>query len=245
MNAGIWIAAGLLAVSAIGAQAHESQTQLCDYALGYDLAVAPGDVRLSSPAEHWRIDGDRLYRNDREQALTQDERRQLARYREAVERLVPTVSALAVEGAMLGVEAVTLTLALLGDDEDVDALSARLAKLSERLRAQFDGRRLPAGGIDDQVLDAKLEAEIEDIASDAALQLTGSISRFVFSAIFNPSEAEARGAHIERVVERRIEPRAEAIERRAEALCDELRTLDAQERALNRFDLLIATEPEV
>lgn len=242
----IGLLAGMgLAMTAASATAREVDIpSFCDYELRYDIAVQPGEARLTAPDEHWRLQGDRLWHNDRELTLDAEERRRLSRYRDGVERLVPAVSRLALDGAALGLEAVTITVALLGDDKAADALARRLAGLSERLQSRFDGHFLSSGRMGEGIVDEALEQEIDDIARDAAGKLTGNLASFVFRAIFDPREAEARAAHIERTVERRIEPRADALERRADALCADLRALDAEERALGRFDLLRATDPE-
>lgn len=234
----------MLAALSLPALAGDSRNGLCDYELDYDIALETDGVHLDRPGERWRLSGDRLYRQDREVVLSATERRQLVELREHIEQLVPEVSRVASEGAMLGVEAVSLVLSSLGDEDDAVRISTRLATLGARVRGHFDGRHLPRGDLEDGLGDATLEAEIEALAADAALEMGGGIAGFVFSALFDPARAEAKGERIERLVERRIEPRAEALEQRAEALCREIRHVDTLEGRLARFELLRRSGPE-
>ncbi|HEY0973914.1 MAG TPA: DUF2884 family protein [Solimonas sp.] len=241
------LALGLLATSlTTTAVAHDSPMALCDYELAYEVSVSDqDDVHLRAPDEDWHLQGERLHRNDRELSLSATEREQLLHYREDLARLTREVNRVAVDGAMLGIEALTITLATLGNDRDADALGARLARVGGQLQTQLDGRQLPPGRIGDDLVSEAIGEEIAALAGSIALKITGGIASLVVGAIFDPGAAEARSRHIERTVERRIEPRADALARRADAICADLRTLDAQERAIGRFDLLRTSRPAV
>src|SRR3546814_8888652 len=73
------------------------------------------------------------------------------------------------------------------------------------------------------------DLEIEDMAEDFAADLSGSVASMVFTALIHPGKIEARADATERLVERRIEPKAAALEARAKPLCASFAKLAALE----------------
>lgn len=228
----------VLAASILLSGPARADGSLCDYQLAYAVTVEADRIHLINEHQTWRLHGDQLYLDGEVQALNAGERKQLNLYRQGLAQLTADAGALAREGISLGIEAATLAMAALADDQAADRLSQQMATVAERLRARYDGHHLPAGTLRDHHLDAALEAEIETLVLRAAGDMAGGIAAFAWSAITDPAHAEARGARIERLVERRVQPRADALEARADSLCKDLRKLDALERRLDRFDLL-------
>ncbi len=235
----------VIAASSLLSGLAQADGGLCDYRLAYAVTVEPEQIALTGEQQTWHLLGDRLYLNGEAQSLNATERKQLQLYRQGLAQLTADVGALAREGVSLGIEAATLAMATLADDRAADRLSQQMAVVAERLRARYDGHHLPAGELRDQHVDAALEAEIDTLVGHAAGDMAGGIAAFVWSAITDPAQAEARGARIERLVERRVQPRADALEARADGLCSDLRRLDALERTLGRFDLLRTTAAPV
>lgn len=230
-------AAALCLATTAWAGAGEDRS-LCDYRLDYSVRLDGEAVSLERSGTHWRLVGDRLYRNDREQPLSAAQRDALSEYRAELQRLVPVASRLAIDGAMLGLESLSLVAHGLGNEAAAARLERRMTRAATELHRSFDGRHLPAGQPLSESLDPVLEDEIEGLAAEAAWGMTRSVFSFLVDAITDPDGAEARGEQLERLAERRIEPRAEALERRADALCADLRRLDALETRLGTFDLL-------
>lgn len=218
------LAAAFVPLSARGGEA------VCDYGLQADIRLDGNAVELRSDAGVYRLDGDRLSFNGSERPLTTAQHGAVADYRRGLVRLVPAASAVAVDGAMLGLEAMSLTITALGNGCDgLHRYERRSTQLSEMIHARFNGRELLRGSLGDDADDDALDAEIEDLAEQAAADVTGSIASLVFTALVNPARLEARADAIERLVERRIEPTAAALEARAKPLCAEFARLDALE----------------
>lgn len=208
----------------------------CDYGLAADVKLDGEAVELRGDAGVYRLENDRLYRDGRPVELDARQRAAADDYRRGLQQLVPAVSEIAVDGAMLGVEAVTLTFAALGGDPDaLRRYTRRSEKLAEKVHARFNGRELARGGLGE---DAAFDAEIEDLAEDIAGDLSGSIASLVFTALVNPAKAEARADAAERLVERRIEPKADALEAKARPLCARFAKLDALETAIG-LDVIV------
>src|SRR3546814_11549771 len=65
------------------------------------------------------------------------------------------------------------------------------------------------------------------MAEDFAADLSGSVASMVFTALIHPGKIEARADAADRLVERRLEPKAAALEARAKPLCASFAKLDA------------------
>ncbi|MDD3765157.1 MAG: DUF2884 family protein [Nevskiales bacterium] len=204
----------------------------CALHVGYAVEAFDDRIRLSDGDDVYELQGDRVIHNGRPLSLNRKQRQHADAFRRQLEALLPQVTDLAIGGAMLGVESLAIvTAALSGDHESIDALTRRVEVLSLQLHRQFDGRHLPAHNA---WLGPDLEAQIEDLASS----LTGNLAAFVARAIFDAHGTEARSEYLEHIVERRIEPRAEALRSRAETLCKRIEALDRLETEMGVFDLI-------
>lgn len=202
----------------------------CHCGLRADVALDGDAVELRGDDGVYRLEGDHLIHDGREVRLDARQHAAVSDYRRGMQRLVPQVSGIALDGAMLGLEAMTMTFAALGNDpDDLHKYERRSEKLGEKIHARFNGRelrrdRLGAYGDDDE-----LDAEISDMAEDFAADISGSVTSLVFTALIHPGRIEARADATERLVEQRIQPKADALEARAEPLCEEFARLDALE----------------
>jgi hypothetical protein len=220
-----------------GAATAGDRAQICDVRIAADVALQSAQVMVDDGRHRHVIEDGRVWRNGRELVL--DTRRQrLARdYAEAMRAAVPEISEVALHGALLGLESLALVSAgLSGDGAAVDGAAARIEKLATQLHLQFDGRHLPAGKL---ALETAFAHDLGALAADAAGQFAGSLISFIGKAVFDPSAANARSEYLERLVERRIEPRAAQLEARADRLCGTLRRLDTLETQLGLFDVIV------
>jgi hypothetical protein len=210
--------------------------RLCDMRLVADVELTPTQLIVDDGARRHVIEDGRVLRDGRELALDAGRAQLVRDYTDGMQQLVPAVSDVALRGALLGLESLALVSAgLSGDDATISRATARIETLATELHLQFDSRRLPAGAL---ALDVAFEREIGTLAADAACQFASSLLSFIGTALFDADTASARGAYLERLVERRIEPRATQIEAQADQLCSALRQLDALETQLDLFDAI-------
>jgi len=229
------VAATTLGSIALGVQAAPA-TPACDYRIDAEVLVSDERVQLIGRGHRYTLTGDRLLRDGRELALEGDRRRDAAAYRRGIETLVPAVGDIAVRSALLALESLAVVAAgLSGDDSAIARAVERYERVSLQLRLQLDGRRLPPGPA---LRGTALEDELGALAADSAGQLAGGIASFIARTVFDPDAARARGEYLERLVERRIAPRADALEAAADAICVQLRELDTLEERLGAIDVI-------
>lgn len=227
-------AALLLAAGSVSAG---ETSRICKLRIAADIELTPTQVIVEDGEHRHLIGNGQVSRDGRDLTLDADRRRLVRDYAVGMRQLVPAVSDLTQRSALLGLESLALVSAgLSADDATIARAAKRIETLATELHRQFDGRRLPAGAL---ALDAALEREIGTLAANAAGQFAGSLLSFIGTALFDPDAASARGAYLERLVERRIEPRATQIEAQAERLCASLRQLDALETELDLFDVIV------
>lgn len=211
----------------------------CHYGLQSDVSLDGNAVELHGDDGVWRLDGDRLRHDGHDVALNAQQRAAVDQYRRGMQTLVPATSGIALDAAMLGIEAMTMSLTAISDHPDeVRKYQKRGEQLSAKVHARFDGRELLRGSSGNSVYDDELDAEIQSMAEDAAADMAGHATSLIFMALFNPGKIEARADATERLVEARIEPKAEALEARARPLCGQFATLDALEPVIG-FDAIV------
>lgn len=199
----------------------------CHYSLRADIELDGDAVELRSDEGVYRLSDDRLTHDGQAVSLDARQHAAVSEYRRGMQTLVPQISAVALDGAMLGLEAMTMSFAALSNHpNDLHKYERRSEKLVAKLHRRYDGRQLLRGGMGE---DDELDAEIRDLAVDFAADISGSVASLVFTALINPGRIEARADATERLVEQRIEPKADALEARAKPLCAGFAKLDALE----------------
>ena len=131
----------------------------------------------------------------------------------------------------LAAEAVARVGAALGG-KDGDALAQRIDKMRIDINARIENR-YAAGEFDEQTF----EREIESMVSEFVPAIAGEVAALAVTAALSGDEAaaksfETRMKNFERDIEREMKARGEALERKAEALCPELRKIEALDEAL-------------
>src|SRR3546814_7815976 len=92
---------------------------LLPYTSLFRSAGRDGDaVELRSDAGRYRLDGDRLWRDGDELNLDARQHAAVGNYRQSLQMLVPQLSAISLDGAMLGLEAMTMSFAALSNHPD-------------------------------------------------------------------------------------------------------------------------------
>lgn len=211
----------------------------CHYSLRADIALDGDAVELRSDDSDYRLEGNRLIRDGRELSLDARQHAAVNDYRRGMQVLVPQISAISLDGAMLGLEAMTMSFAALSNHpDDLHRYERRTETLAAKLHARYNGRSVLRGGIGD---DDTLDEEISDMAEDFASDIGGSVASLVLTALIHPGRIEARADATERLVEQRIQPKAEALAARAQPLCQGFAKLDALEPVMG-IDVIAANE---
>lgn len=221
--------------------ARERPSDACDYVIAFDVTLAPSQVVLGDGDSRYALSGDHVARNGREIGLRPGQRAAAAQYRAGWETLVPAISDIARRAALLGIESVALVgAALSGGDDAIAHAAERIEALALRLHLQIDDRHLDAGkALGKAPLgDADFDEEINALARDAGSGLMADVAAFVGRAVFDPETVAARGEYVGRLVEHRIEPRAQALGAQADRICAQLRALDALESQMDLFDAI-------
>lgn len=219
----------------------------CRVESDYTLRIAPEALhfertagtpgRIEMRAGGLRVDGRPL-------ALAAADRDRVRAYERRIRGLVPDVKAIAIDAVGIAIEAVTQVAVSFSGRND-SAAARRMEQLGAQLVAKIeradDTREWNDGQLERAVtaLTAEVVPALIGDASASAVQaaLTGDVGA--------AAELEARMQDIEHEIQARVEPRARALETRAQALCGRLAELDALEAAIEarldgggRIDLL-------
>lgn len=236
-----------LLLCGFSASAPAESATLCDYRLQYDIEI-DGDsawMRHAKNAPELAIVGDRLWIDGRELSLSATERRRLADYRVELGGLTRNAGQVALDGAQLGIDGAALAIATLsGSDDSAQAIRRRFAGVRERLAQQLDGRHLPAQMLGKD-FDAELDETIDELVEEAVVGIGGGVAKRVAMALFAPSQLQARADRLDPLLEAHIERRGEQLEQRADALCAQVRRLDALENAIGRFNAFDRKGPSI
>lgn len=220
-------------------QASALDVDACLYSLPYDLEkYDDGRIAAENDRQRYVLSADTLVDNGRNVPLNRSQRQQLRQYHEALAQLMPELASLIRDSALLGIEAAAVVGATLtGDSGAVDEAADRMAAVAMEMHLRFDGRHIPA----DRSWDGEgFEREIGKIVLSAVGDTVRGTASMILDAVFNTERAQARAEFIEHIVEQRLETRADALEARAIRVCRQLRTLDALETQIDRFDLIRA-----
>lgn len=229
----------------LAAGASQASDISCEVQSNYDLRLDEGRIefaREDGEPGKVAIVGNRLFVDGREVVLTRADVARISRYSREVHELAPEVQAIALDAVDIAFIALSEVATLLAEDGDetVRKLERARREVERQLRAS------PAAAMNDNAIDDAMAAAMSELVP----ALVGDIVKSALVAAFTGNSAraealEARANRIEREIERRIEPRAKALERRAKHLCDRMAALDGLENDLDyrlpggdRLDLL-------
>lgn len=206
----------------------------CSIESDYDLRLGREGITLrrddGQPAEV-RLQGQRLWIDGSEVALSAADRRTVAAMQAEVDALLPEVRAIAIDAVGIAVAALTQVAGTLGG-ADGEELAQRMTSMERAFVERLDDE-LAKGSWDS----AAMESEIEALVAELAPQLAGNIAALAVRAALSGDEAAARDIErraeaMERTLEAEMKQRSAALEARAEALCPRLERLDELEEAL-------------
>ncbi|NNJ72711.1 MAG: DUF2884 family protein, partial [Enterobacterales bacterium] len=146
----------------------------CNFQFDHDLSVIDNQITLSDAAITISIDGNnQLYINDELQSLSSEQQALLDSYAGNIRLLIPEITAIALEGVSLGIDAASLALgSLLGQgDPDYLEFMQRIQELADNIILKldlenFDSKRIEA------TFDNEFEKEIEALVEQTVNELT-------------------------------------------------------------------------
>ena len=230
----------LLSLMSAPAQAFVDNGNDCNYSLEYDLTVHDDNITFSNDDNNKiTIDQDnKLFVNGSEKKLNNEQQTLITHYADGVRDLIPEVTAIAIEGVNLGVKAAGMALGIiLGEgDPDYGRFNDRINELADSITQRLDANNFDSKSLE-QAFEEDFENEIESIVEEAVEELTPRLMAKIVTAAMSGGEGEIsdlemRAESLESEIESFVEPRAEALEARAEELCDSVDNLNSIESEL-------------
>jgi hypothetical protein len=201
-----------------------------NYGTAFDVDVRPSGIAFSrddgSPGKVFMHDG-ALRVDGKDISVSTTDADSLRRYESDVRALVPEVAAIAREGIDIGFAAMTSVTAAFAEDGD-----SRARMVDKLKRKRIDAQKR----IDDTLGAGHWHREdtdrlVEDAVSDSVGDLVGTVTAGAVSAALSGDQAkvaalEARANSLDAAIKREVDTRADALEKRAHALCPKLAELD-------------------
>ena len=224
----------------------------CSFDFDHDLSVIDNAITISSDDTiKVHIDSsNQLYINDVAQSLSSEQQELVDAYADNIRLLIPEITSIAVEGVGLGIDAASLALGTLLGEGDPDFLefTQKIQDLGDKILERIDPDNFDSKELE-RAFDEDFEKEIESFVEQTVNELTPRLMAKVMTAALtdggNVSDLEMRAESLEHDIEAMVEPRAEALEQRAEELCvviQELDNIETQlvESGLDKMDLIKA-----
>jgi len=229
--------AGALSLALLSAPAQAHDNEMCDYQMDYDLIIENSALTFEqNSGTKIAIDQDnRLYINGAEKSLNSEQQQLVDEYADGVRDLVPEVVSIAVEGVNLGVQAASMALGtLLGEgDPDFEHFNFQINELADDITMKLDANNFSSKQLE-EAFDNEFEQKIEEVVEQAVTKITPRLMAKMVTAALSGNEGEIsdleeRANSIEHEIEDFVEPKAEALEARAEELCGSIDKLDSLE----------------
>ena len=224
----------------------------CSFSFDHDLSVINNDITISQSGSNkvFIDNNNQLFIDNQIQSLTSEQQALVDDYADNIRILIPEVTAIAVEGVSLGIDAASMALGTLLGEGDPDYLDfvQRVQDLGDKIVAKldanaFDSRELERAFEED--FENEIEAFVEETINDLTPRLMAKVMTAALTEGNGPSDLEMRAENLEADIEAMVEPRAELLEQRAEELCTIITTLDSIEdqlvnTGLDKMDLIKA-----
>ena len=224
--ASVTLAAASLLLVAGNAVAREID---CDVESDYDLHVTPRSVVLTR--EHGTPDAvlmrqGRLFVDGKWVALSAADSKRIAQYERETRAVLPLAH-------QIGRDASEIAFTVLGEvasgfSSDPAATRAKLAGARSRLDARL-ARSISANHFNSDHLGEAIGRTVAELVPSLVGDIVGGAVSAAFSG---DTERLRRIENMGKDIEARVEPRAKALERRAEALCQHMQALDEIDDAL-------------
>jgi hypothetical protein len=229
-------AALCLSLAAFAAQAsphHDDHVQ-CDLRSDYSMTMhgkAFVFTREDGPARHVAIGGGRLFVDGDEVKLSAEDRAQVRRFEAELNRMVPRAQQVVAEATDIAFSALTEVargFSQDGSDETIARLEASRASLQAELKAR------PVVLFSDPDLGERVIGPVikEYVPVITGAAVSSSLSVALSGDRKKIRDFERRMDRMGAEIERKVDKRAEALEDEVEALCESTRELDRIEAGL-------------
>ena len=229
--------AALLMVTPLYADTRVSPFNACDAESEFDVTLHPNRLELTreddgAPRRVELVDG-RLWLDNLEQRLTDQDRARLRRFEAEVRALVPQIRDIAIQGVGIAADAISIVIAELGGDSArMDEVQRDLDRLSKEWAHRFRTTQTTRDwNMDDdgEVIGKMIASVVPAIASEIA---AGAVRAALSGDQEKLAAIEARTERLEEELEARIEARGARLEVAAKALCPRILELDRIDNAL-------------
>jgi len=214
-------------------QAHDLQVHdgHCGYSTAYDVQVMPNGVGFhrndGRPSDVFMHDG-RLRVDGRDMTVSSDDATHLRNYEQQVRQLLPEVAGIAREGVSIGFAAMRTVLMTFADnDAERQRMVGRLDDNHRQALARIDDT-LGKGVWKSNDMEEVIEKSVEDSVSDLVSKVTGqAVSAALSGDQSKVAALQARADSLDRSIDREVNKRSNELDKRADALCPRLSSLDA------------------
>lgn len=219
----------LLAGNAIAGNGTQLTSRECGYSTPYDVQVGADGVWLRRDDGVPRVvhvHAGAISIDHSDQRVSPADADRLRRMEALTRALVPAVAGIARDAVEIAFDALAHTV-------EVMTGSAGKARRIEDYRRQalsrIDGS-LGKGRWDQAAFERDFEQGVERAAEDMAASLASGVMFAVFTG--DAERIEQRSQRLEKTLDARMDARSRALEARAQALCEQVRDLDALQRQL-------------
>ena len=201
----------------------------CRIESDYDLSINAQSVILTrdSGIPKWIvIRGERLFVDDRWIPLTAEDRRRLAEFDRGAREAMPLAREIGRDAADIAFTALGEVAA--GFSNDPAGTRARLDQARDGIDARL-ARSVSANRFDGSDLGKGIGEAVSEVIPLVIGDIVGGAVR---AALSGDTRRLEQMENLDKQIEARIEPRAKALEKRAEALCGKLEALERLDSAL-------------
>lgn len=217
-----------LALLSLAASA-QARNVSCNIESDYDLSINDQSVILTreSGTPKWIvIRGDRLFVDDRWVALGKEDRQRIADFDRGTREVMPLASEIGRDAA--GIAFTALGEVAAGFSNDPADTRAKLDQARKKIDARL-ARSITANRFDGRDLGEGIGQAVSEVVPLVIGDIVGGA---VQAALSGDTERLQQMEGLDKQIEARIEPRAKALEARAERLCAKMEALDRLDNAL-------------
>ncbi|MEO8364823.1 MAG: DUF2884 family protein [Pseudoxanthomonas sp.] len=217
-----------VALFALASSAHAGDVN-CDIESDYDLSINPQSVILTrdSGSPRWIvIRGDKLFVDDRWVVLGNEDHQRIAAFDRGTREIMPLA-------AQIGRDAADIAFSALGEvaagfSNDPARTRAKLEQARGKIDARL-ARSISANRFDSSDLGKGIGDAVSEVVPLVIGDIVGGAVRAALSG--DTGRLEAMDG-LDKQIEARVQPRARALQKRAQLLCSKMQELDRLDSAL-------------
>jgi hypothetical protein len=228
------MAAGLAFGGSVYAHDFQVHDGHCGYSTDYDVEVMPNGIGFhrndGKPADVFMHDG-HLRVDGRDVTVNTDDAARLRDYENQVRLLLPEVAGIAREGVNIDFGAMrTVLLTFAENDDERRRMVSRLDENHRLALARIDdgmGKGVWKSGDMEGIVETSIESSVSDLVAKVAGE---TVSAALSGDQKKVAALEARADSLDKSIDREVNKRADELDKRTEALCPKLSSLDALQR---------------